>query len=279
MPELPEVQTIANILRDGGREQPGIVGEVVKKAEVFWHKTVEMPKPRAFEKRIVGQRVLDVGRRGKYICIQLSEDVMLIHLRMSGDLLVGKSDSPLGTHSRLAVYFSSGLQLSFNNPRKFGRVWLVKDPESVLHKLGPEPLDEGFSEEDFYRNLHSHKRQVKPLLLDQHFIAGVGNIYADEALNIAKINPLTISNEIKEKKAARLLGALRDVLHEGIRRNGASIDWVYQGGGFQNQFRVYQRTDEPCLTCGTPITRIVVGQRGTHYCPKCQPLPKERSVN
>lgn len=276
MPELPEVQTIANILRDGGREQPGIVGEKVKKAQVFWHKTVETPKAKEFEKRILGQTILDVGRRGKYICIQLSNDVMLVHLRMSGDLIVGEGNQPLGSHSRLVVYFESGLQLSFNNPRKFGRVWLVKDPESVLYKLGPEPLDKVFTNKEFYFNLQSHKRQVKPLLLDQKFIAGVGNIYADEALNIAKINPLTISNDIDEKNAAKLLKALREVLNAGIERNGASIDWVYQGGGFQNDFRVYQRTDEPCLTCGTPITRIVVGQRGTHYCPKCQPEPRER---
>lgn len=276
MPELPEVQTIANILRDGGREQPGIVGEKVKKAQVFWHKTVETPKAKEFKKRILGQTILDVGRRGKYICIQLSNDVMLVHLRMSGDLIVGEGNQPLGSHSRLVVYFESGLQLSFNNPRKFGRVWLVKDPESVLYKLGPEPLDKVFTNKEFYFNLQSHKRQVKPLLLDQKFIAGVGNIYADEALNIAKINPLTISNDIDEKNAAKLLKALREVLNAGIERNGASIDWVYQGGGFQNDFRVYQRTDEPCLTCGTPITRIVVGQRGTHYCPKCQPEPRER---
>lgn len=273
MPELPEVQTIVNILRDGGRDQPGIVGERVKNAKVYWHKTVEQPSPKQFETRILGQTVKDVGRRGKYICIQLSQDVMLIHLRMSGDLLVGRSNAPLGSHSRLAVYFDSGWQLSFNNPRKFGRVWLVKDAQQVLFKLGPEPLDKSLTFNMFYNQLQSHKRQIKPLLLDQSFIAGVGNIYADEALHLAKINPLMISNQIEQSRAKKLLSSLRKVLKEGIKRNGASIDWVYQGGGFQNYFRVYQRTDEPCHSCGSPISRIVVGQRGTHYCPSCQPLP------
>jgi formamidopyrimidine-DNA glycosylase len=121
--------------------------------------------------------------------------------------------------------------------------------------------------------LQQYHRQLKPLLLDQHFLAGMGNIYTDEALNLAGLHPLMNSAQIQEDQAARLLHSIRDVLREGIRRNGASIDWVYRGGDFQNYFRVYQRTGQPCPVCDTPIERLTVGQRGTHFCPQCQVLP------
>jgi formamidopyrimidine-DNA glycosylase len=163
--------------------------------------------------------------------------------------------------------------LAFNNPRKFGRVWLLDDPGKVLGDLGPEPLDENFTAECFYQHLSRYKRQIKPLLIDQKFIAGLGNIYTDEALNLAKIHPLMLSNQLSFKQAELLLNSIRGVLKEGIRQNGASIDWVYQGGEFQNHFRVYQREGEPCPECKTPITRIVVGQRGTHLCTNCQVTP------
>jgi formamidopyrimidine-DNA glycosylase len=273
MPELPEVETVAAALREGGRGAPSLVGRTVVKADVFWHKTVEKPSARTFKKRIVGQTVIDVRRRGKYIQISLTQDTMLVHLRMSGDLLVGEGEKPLGDHSRLVLYFKDGFQLSFNNPRKFGRVWLVKDPEEVFNGLGPEPFDPDLNPQAFHKRLSARKRLIKPLLLDQTFIAGVGNIYADEALNLAKIHPNRIASSLTPKQAKKLLEAIRAVLAEGIRRNGASIDWVYQGGDFQNHFRVYQRTGEACLECGTLIEKIVVGQRGTHFCPRCQPSP------
>ena len=140
----------------------------------------------------------------------------------------------------------------------------------VFARLGPEPLDGSLTGEILHQRLQNRKRQIKPLLLDQGFIAGLGNIYTDEALNLARIHPLTRANGLTRKQAEALLIAIRTVLAEGIRRNGASIDWVYQGGDFQNYFRVYQRTGEPCPVCGTSIQKIVVGQRGTHFCPVCQ---------
>ena len=163
------------------------------------------------------------------------------------------------------------IQLVFNDARKFGRVWLVHDVNRVLGDLGPEPLDERLSQDEFYAHLNATHRQLKPLLLDQTFLAGLGNIYVDEALNLAKLHPLTHSNALTKAQSARLLDCIRLVLQEGIRRNGASIDWVYRGGDFQNYFRVYQRTGQPCPECGTLIARILVGQRGTHFCPHCQP--------
>jgi formamidopyrimidine-DNA glycosylase len=274
MPELPEVEVITRSLREGINGQPGLPGQTVSKAVVFWAGTLEEPSPKSFKKRIVGQIIKDVRRRGKFILFELSKDTMLIHLRMSGDLRFGKGDQNLGDHIRLALYTNRGYQLGFNNPRKFGRVWLLTNPDTVLGKLGPEPLDSRFTGKDFHKLLNQRNRQIKPLLIDQEFIAGLGNIYTDEALNLAKIHPLTRSKTINQAQAKRLLKSIRKVLIEGIHRNGASIDWVYQGGDYQNHFRVYQRTGEPCPKCNTLITRIIVGQRGTHFCSTCQVLPE-----
>jgi len=273
MPELPEVETFTRALRQGTSDAPSIIGLIVSHAEVLWPGTIETPSPRIFKQRIKGQQVVDVGRRGKYIVIALERDTLLMHLRMSGDLLIGQGATPLGTHPRLVLYFQGGWQLAFNNPRKFGRVWLLADPEQELGKLGPEPLDETLDTDDFHRRLSSRKRAIKPLLLDQSFIAGIGNIYADEALHLAHIHPCTPANSLQISQAGRLLEAIRTVLQNGIDNNGASIDWVYRGGNFQNQFRVYAREGEPCLECGTAVEKTVIGQRGTHFCPICQPAP------
>ncbi|KAA3644935.1 MAG: bifunctional DNA-formamidopyrimidine glycosylase/DNA-(apurinic or apyrimidinic site) lyase [Chloroflexi bacterium] len=270
MPELPEVETIARAMREGGRGAPPVVGHRIKDVELLWKRTLDTPGPRSFKRRIIGQRIEDVGRRAKYLQFKLSEDTMLVHLRMTGDLLVGSGRKPLGKHPRMVFYLDKNKQLSFNDARKFGRIWLLEDDSMVLGKLGPEPLDSSLTAAKFYKNLKERKRQLKPLLLDQNFIAGLGNIYIDEALNLAKIHPTTQANLLNEKQAQALLKAIRKVLKEAIRRNGASIDWAYRGGDFQNDFRVYQQTGEPCQHCGTPIDRIVVGQRGTHLCTHCQ---------
>jgi formamidopyrimidine-DNA glycosylase len=270
MPELPEVETIANKLQDGNSTIPSISGMTITGADVFWPRTIVTPDSEAFKQLVVGQRIKSIGRRAKYLVFELSEDVMLVHLRMSGDLIVGKAGEQLADHVRVSLTLDQDWQLAFNNPRKFGRIWLLEDPEAIFEKIGPEPLDPLLTGDQFYQRLQTRRRQIKPLLLDQGFIAGMGNIYTDEALNLARIHPLTRANEIPAKQADGLLKSIRKVLKEGIRRNGASIDWVYQGGDFQNYFRVYRRTGEPCPTCGTPVERIVVGQRGTHFCPSCQ---------
>jgi formamidopyrimidine-DNA glycosylase len=194
---------------------------------------------------------------------------------MSGDLVVENSSDPIATHHRMVLDLDGGVRLAFNDARKFGRVWLLKDPNNMLSSLGPEPLSAKFSARELFQQLNSRRRQLKPLLMDQNFIAGLGNIYTDEALHRAGLHPKVISNNLTFKQAKLLYGSIREVLNEGIRRNGASIDWVYRGGDFQNHFRVYQQTGEPCPRCGTPIERIMVGQRGTHFCPQCQPPPEE----
>jgi len=250
---------------------PGLPGLVVERTDVFWPRSIATPTPDEFQSRLPGQTVLDVGRRGKFLVLQLDRDWLLFHLRMSGDLALEPAHAPPGTHPRLMVFFKSGWRLAFDDARKFGRVWLVDDPGQVLSGLGPEPLDARFTAEDLYQRLHSSRRQLKPLLLDQSFLAGIGNIYADEALHRASLHPLLLSHQVTVDQAGRLWLSIRETLEEGIRRQGASIDWVYRGGDFQNAFRVYQRTGEPCPVCGTPVQRIVVGQRGTHFCPTCQP--------
>lgn len=278
MPELPEVETIVRALREGGRNGPPLTGRVAAGADVLWERTLAAPPAAGeFSARLAGQQVQGVERRGKFIVIPLTLDTLLIHLRMSGDLRLeaARDDAglplPLAPHDRLVIGFSDGLRLAFNDARKFGRVWLTPHPADILDLLGPEPLSPTFTAEKLHHMLHSRSRRLKPLLLDQTFLAGLGNIYTDEALHTAGLHPNRLSNSISAAEAARLWQAVRAVLEEGIRRNGASIDWVYRGGDFQNHFRAYQRTGQPCPVCGHPIERTLVGQRGTHFCPICQP--------
>lgn len=271
MPELPEVETIRQYLRRGHLDQPPILGQRIRAARLLWERTLTTPSPAVFEPRLVGQTINEVGRRGKYLILFLSSDALLFHLRMSGDLMVEPVETPLAPHHRLVLEFDSGIRLAFNDTRKFGRAWLVADHQEVFASLGPEPFDPALTPQVFHQLLQSRHRQLKPLLLDQTFIAGMGNIYTDEALHLARLHPLTLSASLSAEQSEKLLGAIRDVLAEGIRQHGASIDWVYRGGDFQNYFRAYQRTGQPCPNCGTPIERLLVGQRSTHVCPNCQP--------
>jgi len=279
MPELPEVETIARNLR------PELVGKIILKADLLWPRTLATPTPAKFKKQIVDQEIRAVGRRAKYLQIQLAEYHLFVHLRMSGDLYIKEGDVLPEKHDRLILEIASASfkkhpggapkkkkesKLVFNDTRKFGRVWLVRDPDEVIGGLGPEPLSDGFTAEMLYNGLQSRHRQLKPLLLDQTFLAGLGNIYTDEALHMARLHPLLTSDSVNREQAQALWEAIREVLQEGIRRNGASIDWVYRGGEFQNYFRVYDRAGKPCPVCGTEIERLVVGQRGTHVCPNCQ---------
>jgi formamidopyrimidine-DNA glycosylase len=270
MPELPEVETIRRALQWGGRDRPSILGRRILAAHLLWERTLATPAPEVFLERLPGQTIEDVGRRGKFLLLRLSRDTLLFHLRMSGDLIVESSEKPPALHHRLMLDLEGGLRLSFNDARKFGRAWLVSDPKEVLGSLGPEPLSEELDPQEFYERLHARRRQLKPLLLDQSFLAGLGNIYTDEALHLARLHPLAIASTLDSEAAGRLLESIRQVLEEGIRRQGASIDWVYRGGDFQNYFQVYKRAGQPCPVCGAPVVRILVGQRSTHYCPECQ---------
>ncbi|MBN2547975.1 MAG: bifunctional DNA-formamidopyrimidine glycosylase/DNA-(apurinic or apyrimidinic site) lyase [Anaerolineales bacterium] len=274
MPELPEVETICRLLRQGSNNHPTLTGMRIRSADLLWERTLAEPTPLEFQHRLPGQQILDINRRGKFLVFRLTDDHLILHLRMSGDLVIEPQEAPIPAHHRLILYLQGEpLRLAFNDTRKFGRVWLTAHPNQVLGRLGPEPLEPSFTADHLYQRLQRTRRQIKPLLLDQSFLAGLGNIYTDEALHLAKIHPLTPANLINPERAEQLWSAIRHVLQEGIRRNGASIDWVYRGGDFQNYFRVYQRTGQPCPECGALIERTLVGQRGTHCCPVCQSLP------
>lgn len=264
MPELPEVESFVRTLR------PELTGRTVQAVHLLWRRTLAMPTPEDFRTQLGGQKITGVERRAKYLDVQLGGLHLFIHLRMSGDLYLRPLPYAPHTHDRLIVELSDGRTLVFHDPRKFGRVWLTTQPEEVTGRLGPEPFDPAFTPQDLYNRLRARRRQLKPLLLDQSFLAGLGNIYTDEALHLAGLHPLRISDTIRFEEAARLYHAIQTVLKTGIEHNGASIDWVYRGGNFQNYFRVYDRKGQPCPTCGTPIEWMVVGQRGTHICPQCQ---------
>ncbi|MBN2385759.1 MAG: bifunctional DNA-formamidopyrimidine glycosylase/DNA-(apurinic or apyrimidinic site) lyase [Anaerolineales bacterium] len=264
MPELPEVETFARTLR------PALIGKTILSAELRWKRTLASPSPVKFRRQVAGQQIGEIGRRAKFLDLQLDDFHLVIHLRMSGDLLVVLGGYQPARHDHLLLHLSDDATLVFSDPRKFGRVWLTANPAALFQDLGPEPLSEAFHADWLYTALQTHRRQLKPLLLDQTFVAGLGNIYADEALHLAGLHPLRISSTITEQEAGRLHYAIRRALLDGISHNGASIDWAYRGGDFQNHFHVYGRAGEACHACGTAIERIVVGQRSTHFCPLCQ---------
>jgi formamidopyrimidine-DNA glycosylase len=264
MPELPEVETFARQLK------PELVGKKILSADLRWNRTLATPSSKKFKELIKGQKIMDVGRRAKFLNIQLTDFNLLIHLRMSGDLLIRASTIRPLKHDRLILQLTGNQTLAFNDTRKFGRVWLTANTEDVFARLGPEPFSKQFTPQWLHTALHQKNRQLKPLLLDQTFLAGLGNIYTDEALHMAKLHPVAISTSVTAEQAMALHEAIRKVLKAGIKHNGASFDWAYRGGQFQNYFRVYDQEGRPCPVCGTEIQKILVGQRGTHICPQCQ---------
>jgi len=274
MPELPEVETVCRILQSGRphARATALPGHRITGSRLLWRRTLAAPGPRCFRERLPGQRIESVSRRGKFCVIGLTRDTLLFHLRMGGDLRIEPNAAPVSPHCRLILGLDRGMRLSFCNPRKFGRAWLTADPAEVLGKLGPEPLDPAFTAERFIDALARKRRQVKPLLLDQTFLAGLGNIYADEALHRARIHPLTRADGLSPEQGRALWRSIRTLLREAIRHSGTTFDGGYGGGEYFDRLRVYQRTGEACARCGTPIERILVGQRSTHFCPRCQAL-------
>jgi formamidopyrimidine-DNA glycosylase len=270
MPELPEVETVVRSLR-----QP-LIGHTVQAMWYDWSKTIQTPAPQAFADRIVGQTFQAVERRAKYIICVLDHDLLVVHLKMTGRLYVTPADAE--HHADRWVHFrldlDQGQQLRFSDSRKFGRVYLVSEFAEINDTLGPEPLDDAFTVTVMHDRLQGRKKQIKALLLDQTFVAGIGNIYADEALFRAKIRPKRLANTLTDDEIQRLHGTVRDALQMGIQHEGASINWYRKPdgskGNSQDHFFVYGRTGQPCKSCGTSIEKIRVAQRGTHFCPICQ---------
>ena len=283
MPELPEVETIVRRLMRGEPVERGLpaypppIGHSITCVWTDWPRAA-YPSAQVIMRNLPGHRIESITRRGKYIIfslspchsVTLSPCHLLIHLKMSGRLDVLAAETPRDKHVHFAFTLDNGYELRFNDTRKFGRVYLVDDPSEITGNLGPEPLDAGFTLKAFRQLIGDKSGALKPLLLDQTFIAGIGNIYADEALWRARLHPLRHAASLKPDEVAALYRGIRQALSDGIRHEGAAIDWVYPEGNYQDHFRVYGRTDEPCRRCGSAIRRIVVGQRGTHYCPRCQ---------
>ena len=278
MPELPEVETVARSLR------PMLVGRRFAGCEVRWRRTLGGLAPAAFAAALEGVRVRAVGRRAKWIVIELTRErvpagVLCVHLRMTGRLQIDPAGEQPGPWERVRIALDDGRVLRFVDPRKFGRVRYVRRSEEVLGELGPEPLSPEFTAAWLADALRARRRLLKPLLLDQTFLAGLGNIYADESLHRARLHPLARSERVPRDAAARLRDSIRAVLTEAIAREGSSFDAFYRTpegrpGSYQDQFRVYGREGQPCLVCETPIRYLVVGQRGSHVCPRCQPKPR-----
>lgn len=282
MPELPEVETLVRDLRAAR-----VTGRVIRAAVVHWRRTVAGMSPARFAAAVRGRRISAIGRRAKYIVLTLDRGLtLLIHLRMTGQLRIERRGAPADPHDRLALKLDDGRALHFRDTRKFGRWQLLRNPEVILDRLGPEPLDSAFTPAEFARRLAGTRRRLKPLLLDQTFLAGVGNIYADEALWLARLHPLRRSDTLAADEAAALLHAVREVLRRGIAARGTSLgtgranfrSLREQHGRNQEQVRVFRRTGAPCPRCSTPVVRLVVGQRSTHICPHCQPAQRRAGM-
>ncbi len=272
MPELPVVETTARDLR------PELLGQTILRGHVLWPRTVAEPSVAAFEAGVAGRRIKGVGRRGKYLVFALDNDtVVLCHLRMSGQLRIEPPASPALDNPHVRAWFelADGRYLVFSDARKFGRLGLVPDAGVVMDKLGPEPLAADFDATGLRERLRRRRVSVKTLLLDQSVVAGLGNIYADEVLFRAGIHPLRTGASLSDAEIQDLYEAIVAVLQAAVSGRGTTLrDYIppnSQRGNFKDELRVYQRTDQPCLRCGEPIRRIVVAQRSTHFCPRCQP--------
>ena len=298
MPELPEVETVANDL------QRWVAGATIRDATVHWDRTIRHPQPpELFVAEISGATIRRVGRRAKTVLLHLADGrVMTVALRMTGALIVAGPGTPSDPYARVVFALEDGRELRYRDVRKFGRIGLwpggglrsvgagrgarsrkVAEGSKgyrigeVFSGHGPEPLARSFTAARLAERLSRRSGRLKTLLLDQSFIAGVGNIYADEALWRARLHPLRFADTLTPDEVRRLHRAVRRVLRQGIANRGSSIsDYVGadgEPGDNAERLMVYQRTDQPCFRCGRPIRRIVVGQRSTHFCPRCQPEP------
>lgn len=269
MPELPEVETYRLELA------PALTNAKVKLVEVFWPSIIAAPSAEQFQTQMAGQQFADFGRRGKYLILYLKSDhALIVHLRMTGELHIHPPEVLPDKHTHVLFSLADGRTLHYRDQRKFGRLWLVKDADMVVGRLGPEPLEDNFSPQDLSIALTKRKSNIKSLLLNQSIVAGVGNIYADEALFRAGIDPRRNGNTLTEAEISALHHAIRTVLKLGIEMGGSSLqNYVRLGGmkgNFQDQHQVFRKTGQPCPRCEAPIERIVLGQRSTHLCPNCQ---------
>ncbi|MEE9202077.1 MAG: bifunctional DNA-formamidopyrimidine glycosylase/DNA-(apurinic or apyrimidinic site) lyase [Dehalococcoidia bacterium] len=263
MPELPEVETIKNDL------VPALEGRRFIEVEVLNPGSVRYPSSEEFRRGLAGRGVLRLGRRGKYLIMYLDQGALVVHLMMTGGLFLSPHPA-----TRVAFLLDDGTRLYFADRRKLGGLWLVVNAAQVVGELGPEPLEPDFTPQVLAERLVGRKAPIKALLLDQGFLAGVGNMYADEALFAAGIHPLRRGADLSPQEVEALHGAIRKVLLEGIHTGGASVDTYRRpdgsAGHTHDGFQVAHKRGEVCPCCGTPIRRLAVRQRGTYFCPTCQ---------
>ncbi len=273
MPELPEVETVRR------RLEPHVGGRTIVAARIADPRLVCPASTDEVASALTGARIAGLGRRGKYLLVHLADgSTLVVHLRMTGNLLLGAPASP--AHVRAELDLDDGAMVTYTDQRRFG-TWRVCDDADALAaflgaRLGAEPLDPDFSWLTLREAFRGRRAPVKALLLDQRLVAGVGNIYADEALHLARVHPLTPGGGVTSPALHRLAGSVRAVLETGIESQGATIrDFRTPAGGYgsmQERFRVFAREGEPCPVCGTRIVKLRVAQRGTHVCPRCQRL-------
>jgi len=273
VPELPEVETIVADLR------PHLVGRTIVRCELSFPTIVRHPEPEEFVDAVTGMKIESVGRRGKYILIHLSSDVVLVvHLGMSGQLRLVDEVAPLEKHTHAIFFLEDGRQLRYRDPRRFGRLLLGTEDALLTAKkmprLGPEPIDPDYVAEQLYRELRRRRAPLKAVLLDQTAIAGVGNIYADESLHRARLRPTLLANTVSKRSARRLHEALRESLVLAIANRGSSVDTYRDAwgevGGQQERLLVYGRAGEPCFNCGRPLSSVRIAGRTTVFCRRCQ---------
>jgi formamidopyrimidine-DNA glycosylase len=277
VPELPEVEVVARGLN------AALPGRQIVRAEILWERTVATPAVDEFVAQVVGRRFARGWRRGKFVVLDFEGgDHLLAHLRMTGILCTVPAGEPASPYVRARFELDNGCELRFTDTRKFGRLYLVRSVEEVTGRLGIEPLDAALDAPTFGQMLSRRRGRIKSLLLDQRFLAGLGNIYVDEALHRSGIHPLRPAASLSVAECGRLLDAIRSVLTMAIARGGTSFSTYRNAegrpGDNQNFLAVYGRAGEACERCCTPIERSVVGQRGTHYCARCQPLAGESSA-
>ena len=270
MPELPEVQATVDYLRER------VEGATIVRANVSWARTVSPKDPAIFLREISGAKIRSLFRRGKYVGMRLESPkplYLFTHLRMSGSLDVVPTQFEIDRHDRVCLELDSGKSIRFNDTRKFGRMTLCEDPDDVVGHLGLEPLDPSCTPDALQRVLAPKAGRIKPVLLDQTVIAGLGNIYVDEVLWKIKVHPLTKTSTLSDDLIIKLHKAIRETLVEAIEKLGCDFgDGVVDGGMYKP--RVYGRDAKKCSRCRDTIVRIVVGQRGTHVCPTCQIKPR-----
>ncbi|MDY3706110.1 DNA-formamidopyrimidine glycosylase [Vagococcus lutrae] len=274
MPELPEVEAVRT-----GLEQL-VVNKTIESVSVMWPKIIETTDIEKFKLALIGESIEAILRRGKFLIIRLTHFDLISHLRMEGKYEFHQADDPLMKHTHVVFHFNDGTELRYLDVRKFGRMALIDKHQAEeyrgIKKLGPEPVLPDFNLTVFEEQLGRRVKAIKPLLLDQHIVTGLGNIYVDEALYQARIHPEQPANTLTKDEIEVLHGAIIEVLARAVAAGGTTIrtykNALGESGKFQVALKVYGQTGQACDRCQTPIKKIKVAQRGTHFCPKCQVL-------